>query len=73
MFPTRTARVSRGRQSGSIAKPAIADIAPSSVSRKVALLSTRSTISARSHVLGVSLTHAGTLVAEYARPSCSIT
>jgi DNA-binding transcriptional LysR family regulator len=69
MFPSELRAFHAVAQSGSIRKASeLLDIAPSSVSRKVALLEQQmgTTLLDRTSV-GVSLTHAGTLVAEYAR------
>jgi DNA-binding transcriptional LysR family regulator len=69
MFPSELRAFYAVAQSGSIRKASeLLNIAPSSVSRKVALLEQQmgTTLLDRTSV-GVSLTHAGTLVAEYAR------
>jgi DNA-binding transcriptional LysR family regulator len=69
MFPSELRAFHAVAQSGSIRKASeLLDIAPSSVSRKVALLEQQmgTTLLDRTSV-GVKLTHAGTLVAEYAR------
>jgi DNA-binding transcriptional LysR family regulator len=69
MFPSELRAFHAVAQSGSIRKAAeLLDVAPSSVSRKVALLEQQmgTTLLERA-ANGVNLTHAGTLVAEYAR------
>lgn len=69
MFPSELRAFHAVAQSGSIRKAGeLLDIAPSSVSRKVALLEQQigTALLDRTSV-GVNLTHAGVLVAEYAR------
>ncbi len=65
----RAARILRSRTGSSIRKASeLLDIAPSSVSRKVALLEQQiGTVLLERTSSGVRLTHAGVLVADYAR------
>jgi DNA-binding transcriptional LysR family regulator len=69
MFPSEMRAFHAVAQSGSIRRASeLLNIAPSSVSRKVALLEHEiGTALLDRTSIGVSLTHAGTLVAEYAR------
>ncbi len=69
MFPSELRAFYAVAQAGSIRKASeLLDIAPSSVSRKVALLEQQiGTVLLERTSSGVSLTHAGVLVADYAR------